>query len=552
MSDLRHQNGTDRSHASTPGRANGGTVVVGGGLAGLFTALKLAPLPVTVLAAAPLGDGASSAWAQGGIAAAIGEGDTPEAHVADTLRAGAGIVDEAVASVVAHEASDRIEDLLRYGVPFDRDLAGRLALGREAAHSARRIVRVTGDQAGRAIMAALVAAVRATASIRVLEGWQVVDLTSDDQGIAALRLERLSGAEAGHHFQIAARRVVIATGGIGQLYALTTNPAYARGDALAMAARAGATITDAEFVQFHPTAISAGLDPAPLASEALRGEGAVLVNAAGERFMRDQHVDAELAPRDIVARAVFREIEAERGAFLDCRSAIGARIPDAFPNLYAQCQRVGIDPVSELIPVAPAEHYHMGGIKTDLAGRASVAGLWVCGEAACTGLHGANRLASNSLLEAVVFAARVAEDIAGLEDNGTPAGDPHLLDLQASSRVSEQRRRELISHLRTAMTRDVGVERDAAGLCRALKVVSDVAGEAGDDLDIANRALAAQTVASAALLREESRGGHYRSDFPDAYQSISEGNLTTTPGGPATTSERSVAFAPVTPGSCHA
>ncbi len=552
MSDVRHQNETDRSHADTPGRKYGGTVVVGGGLAGLFTALKLAPLPVTVLAAAPLGDGASSAWAQGGIAAAIGEGDTPEAHVVDTLRAGAGIVDEEVASVVAHEASDRIEDLLRYGVPFDRDLAGRLALGREAAHSARRIVKVTGDQAGRAIMAALVAAVRATGSIRVLEGWQAVDLIRDEQGIAGLKLECVSGAEAGGCFQMPARRVVIATGGIGQLYALTTNPGFARGDALAMAVRAGAVIADAEFVQFHPTAIAAGLDPAPLASEALRGEGAILVNSAGDRFMRDQHADAELAPRDIVARAVFCEIEAGRGAFLDCRSAIGARIPDAFPNLYAQCQRVGIDPICELIPIAPAEHYHMGGIKTDLAGRTSVDGLWVCGEAACTGLHGANRLASNSLLEAVVFAARVAEDIAGLEDGGTPAGAPQREHARAPSSLSKQRRRELIGHLRTAMTRDVGVERDAAGLRRALQLISDVAGEAGDDLGIANRALAAQTVAGAALLREESRGGHYRSDFPDTRPSFSEGHRPAMPDGSVKISERSVAFAPVSPGDCHA
>ena len=541
MSERSQQNGSSRTRAR---RSNGGTVVIGGGLAGLFTALKLAPQPVTVLAAAPLGDGASSAWAQGGIAAALGEGDSPEAHVADTLRAGAGIVDEQVASLVAHEAPERIDDLLRYGVPFDRDLAGRLALGQEAAHSARRIVKVTGDQAGRAIMAALISAVRKTPSIRVLEGWQAVDLLCGEIGIAGLTLERISGPDASRHFRMPAARVVIATGGIGQLYALTTNPAYACGDALAMAARAGAMIADAEFVQFHPTAIAADLDPAPLASEALRGEGAILVNAAGDRFMCDIHADAELAPRDIVARAVFREIEAGRGAFLDCRAAIGARIPDAFPSLYAQCQRVGIDPVRELIPVAPAEHYHMGGIKTDLKGRATIDGLWVCGEAACTGLHGANRLASNSLLEAVVFAARVADDIAGLDAAGAAAADPQPISELATSDLSEQRQSELIVRLRATMTRNVGVERNASGLRRALQTISEVGADAGRHLGIANRVLAARSVAVAALLREESRGGHFRSDFPETRPDPAEMERPVLPDGSVSAPEPILSLAP--------
>ena len=376
----------------------GDIVIVGAGLAGLYTALKLAPLPVTIVAAAPLGEGASSVWAQGGIAAAVGEGDTAQSHAHDTIVAGAGIVDEDVARTVAEEAGDRVRDLLRYGVPFDRDLEGHFVLSREAAHSAKRIVRVSGDRAGAAIMQALIAAARATPSIRVLTGHEAEDLVIENGRVVGVRLARGETRGQGTYELIPASAVVLATGGVGGLYAVTTNPAYARGEAIAFAARAGAVIADPEFVQFHPTAIDIGADPAPLATEALRGEGALLVNKAGERFMLRHHPDAELAPRDIVARGVFEEIIAGRGAFLDCRKAIGDRFATAYPTVFAHCKSAGIDPVTELIPVAPAAHYHMGGIATDMHGRSSVEGLWAAGEVASTGLHGANRLASNSLL----------------------------------------------------------------------------------------------------------------------------------------------------------
>ena len=301
----------------------GDIVIIGAGLAGLFTALKLAPLPVTVIAAAPLGEGASSMWAQGGIAAAVGKGDSTAKHAADTIAAGGGIVDEDVARLVADEGPDRIRDLLTYGVPFDRDLEGHYVLSKEAAHSEKRVVRVSGDKAGAAIMQALIAAVRKTPSIRVLEGYEADDLIAKNGRVEGVRLIRPTTPGNGSYAFVPASAVVLATGGVGALFALTTNPSYAKGEALAMAARAGAVIADPEFVQFHPTAIDAGIDPAPLATEALRGEGATLVNSNGERFMKAIDPRAELAPRDVVARAVYAELNAGRGVYLDCHEAIG-------------------------------------------------------------------------------------------------------------------------------------------------------------------------------------------------------------------------------------
>lgn len=500
----------------------GDVVIVGAGLAGLFTAMRLAPLPVTVVAAAPLGEGASSVWAQGGVAAAVGEGDTPAAHARDTVVAGAGIVDETVARTVAEEAADRIRDLLTYGVPFDRDLEGRLVLSREAAHSAKRIVRVSGDGAGAAIMQALIAAVRSAPHIKLLEGFEADDLIIDDGHVSGVRLIRSEARGNGAFEFIPASAVVLATGGVGALYAVTTNPRYARGEAMAFAARAGAVIADAEFVQFHPTAIDVGADPAPLATEALRGEGAILVNDKGDRFMPRLHPDAELAPRDVVARAVFNEIAAGRHAFLDCRTAIGKRFPTAFPTVYAYCRAAGIDPVTELIPVAPAAHYHMGGIATDLRGRTSVSGLWAAGEVASTGLHGANRLASNSLLEAVVFGARVAADVKALV---TPTNAAPIAELRPVNRprlADGSVRRTAIARLRRTMTDDVGVVRDAAGLRNALATLAEIESRAGADSVLANMALAGRLIAAAALKREESRGGHARRDFPNADPAFAE------------------------------
>jgi L-aspartate oxidase len=501
-------------------RTTNDVVIVGGGLAGLFCALKVAPRPVTLISAAPLGQGASSAWAQGGIAAAVGEGDSPEAHAADTIAVGAGLVDDAVALGIAREAAPRIHDLLRYGVPFDRDLEGRLAVGQEAAHSARRIVHVRGDMAGAAIIAALSEAVRRTPSIRLVEGLVAEALLTEDGTVTGLQL-RDAGNATLRPVIIASRAVVLATGGIGHLYAVTTNPVEASGSGLAIAARAGAVIADPEFVQFHPTAIMTGRDPAPLATEALRGEGAVLINGKAERFMAAGHQLAELAPRDIVARGVFAEIAAGRGAFLDARQALGARFAEKFPTVHASCIAAGLDPATQPIPIAPAAHYHMGGIAVDGRGRTSIDGLWAGGEVSSTGAHGANRLASNSLLEAVVYAARIAEDIAGR----AIASPVRLREALVTPRnaaidaIAEKRARAM-------MSAHVGVIRDRDGLAEAVQAFAALEREASS-VAMRNMATTALLVAASALTRHESRGAHFRSDHPSDAPAFAQRTMTT-------------------------
>ena len=481
-----------------------GALILGAGIAGLFTALKLAPMPSIVLAGTRPGLSGSSAWAQGGIAAAVGEGDSWQSHAHDTMAAGAGLCDPAMVDLVTQEAPARIQDLVGYGAPFDRNQDGSLAVGREAAHSLPRIVHVKGDGAGAAISATLAARAAETNCITLLEGFHAIELAMEGGRVSGIFARSGIGSDA-RLILFRARAVILATGGLGALYAVTTNPLEARGEGLGMAARAGAIIADPEFVQFHPTAIDVGRDPAPLATEALRGEGAVLVNSQGMRFMTAIHKDAELAPRDIVARAIHRQIVSGEKVFLDCRDTIGAQFAHRFPTVYGACMSAGIDPSTHPIPVAPAAHYHMGGIASDRHGRSSLPGLWVVGECASTGLHGANRLASNSLLEGLIFGARVAQDVRGQLAAGVMRGIPPAPPRFASPAPPHV--------LRSAMTRDVALERDDAGLRNALAVITRLQ-TASSEPALLNMAAAAKLVAAGALARRESRGGHWRNDFP--------------------------------------
>lgn len=485
-----------------------GTLVVGAGLAGLFTALKLAPRPVTVLSPEPVGGGGSSTWAQAGIAAALDASDSPTLHAQDTIAVGCELVDVALAESVAREAPERVADLARFGTRFDHTPEGALLLAREAGHSAARIAGTGADRAGKAIMSALAARARACASIQFLEGLSAVELVREDDRVVGCWALPVRGTDA-KPLRIVASQTVLAAGGLCGLYAVTTNPPLSRGGALGLAARAGAILADCEFVQFHPTAIDAATDPAPLATEALRGAGATLVDQAGNALL-GWHPDRDLAPRDIVARAVHQARLDGRGAYLDARGIFSAN-PQAFPTVARQCHDAGVDPSVETIPVAPAAHFHIGGVRSDDRGRSSLPGLYVCGEAAATGLHGANRLGSNSLLEATVFAHRIAEEISGLE--ARPARAPR--SAPAPTRGAGAAVAARIGKLRRQMDRHVGVTREDAGLRRALGDLHALE-QAHADLphELRNMIAAATLVAATALRRTESRGAHFRTDFP--------------------------------------
>jgi len=478
-------------------RLAGQPVVIGGGLAGLMIALHLSPQPVIVLAKASLASGAASAWSQGGIAAAVGSDDDPALHAADTLASGDGLCDPRAVERITNAAPGVVECLVRCGVAFDRSADGRLKLGLEAAHCRRRIVHARGDGTGREIMRALTQAVRRTPSITVLEGLEARRLIVEDGKLAAVL-----ALVQGRPLLLPASRVIIATGGIGGLYRHTTNPLGAIGQGLALAARAGAALADMEFVQFHPTALDVGRDPMPLVSEAVRGEGATLIDDNGERFMTGE-ARAELEPRDVVARAVWRSLGEGHRVFLDARASLGSRFAERFPSIAAECRAAGIDPATTPIPVQPAAHYHMGGIAVDEAGRSSVDGLWACGEAAATGLHGANRLASNSLLEAAACARWVAESVAG-----TAARRP----VGARMRPIAVPQAAGTGPVREIMSRYVGVLRDGTGLRAAVEALQPLAFCDGPAADAAAVGL---MIAMAALLREESRGGHFRTDYPE-------------------------------------
>ncbi len=483
---------------------NNSIVIVGAGLAGLFTAIKLAPLNVVIVASKKLGSGTSSQWAQAGIAAAMGKSDSILSHLKDTIDVGGGIVDEKIAELVITNGPSRVNDLIALGVPFDKDTNNELILRKEAAHQHNRIVSVRGDMTGKKIMETLTQIVKKSDHIRVIEGYNATELHQIDGKIQGISIQKENKVEL-----INSNCVVLATGGIGQLYKITTNSKEALGDGVGMAARAGAVLSDMEFVQFHPTAFDIGIDPAPLATEALRGEGALIVNAKDERFIYNSHKDGELAPRDIVARSIFQEQQKGQKVFLDCRGDLGNRMINDFPTVYQLCRNSGINPREDKIPISPAAHYHMGGILTDENGKTNIEGLYACGENACSGVHGANRLASNSLLEAIVFGDIISKDIKENMNKSIPNKEVRI-DITKSKSLSILKLQEL----RSIMTEFVGVERDQEGLEKAYSMVKDIYTEYTKNGFLNNSLITSLLIIQSALARKEHRGSHYRKDFP--------------------------------------
>src|SRR5689334_20639232 len=482
-------------------------LVVGSGVAGLHTAWRASQTDdVLIVTKRSLFDSAT-AYAQGGIAAALGAGDSPELHRKDTLAAGGALCDAAAVEVLVEEGPTRVRELQTAGAQFDLGSDGKLKLGREAAHSRHRIVHAHGDQTGAEVARTLSARVQESERVAVFEKTRVLDLIVDRGRCCGVR-----ASVAGRPVEIIADASVLATGGCGQIYRYTTNPVVATGDGFAIAHRAGVTLADMEFVQFHPTALDTPENPLALISEAVRGEGAILVNSRGVRFMKGRHRLAELAPRDVVARAIFRE-QRTGPVYLDARK-LGKGFVDRFPGIFSLCEARGIDPRKDLIPVTPAAHYMMGGVVTDLRGRSSAPRLYAVGEVARTGVHGANRLASNSLLEGLVFAERVARDLANVAPlKSVPASKqwrvPPLADRGAAHVAAER--------IRSVMWQHVAITRTAKGLRTALAELTEIEQRLpAGATEETNLVQTARLITEAALLRKESRGGHYRSDFPRA------------------------------------
>jgi L-aspartate oxidase len=495
---------------------SGDFLIIGSGVAGLRAALGLVDAGRVIVLTKADAQESNTGYAQGGIAVALGADDSPALHAADTIAAGDQLCDADAVRVLVEDGPRYVEQLVEWGARFDRDEHGRLALGREAAHSVRRVLHAR-DATGREIGRVLWARVAADSRIQVLEDAQAVSLLTRDGACVGASFVTSDGALR----EVRATRTLLATGGAGQVFRETTNPPVATGDGIAMAFDAGARVADLEFVQFHPTVLHVPDAPRFLLSEALRGEGGVLLNASGERFVSRYEPAGDLASRDLVARAIVREMDRTGGGvYLSMADVDAAYVRRRFPTITAACARAGLDLATDRVPVSPAAHYVMGGVQTDLDARTSLAGLFAAGEVACTGVHGANRLASNSLLEGLVFGARAAE---AMRQMSAPAEWLVPAERLATSSTGRQPTPQ-IEIVRDVMWRQVGLVRTAAGLADAVQrlaawrcgLIGDAAGGAGDlrRLRAARLVTVGLLIAHAALRREESRGAHFRSDFP--------------------------------------
>ena len=490
-------------------------VIVGGGVAGLTVALNLVPRKVCVITKSSLGINTSSSWAQGGIAAAVSKDDSNESHINDTLTTAKGLANIDAIKEVINNAKGIIDDLEGYGVNFDKNEDGTFNLGLEGAHSFNRIIRSKGDSSGLEIMRGLIEKVKKSDHITVLENVSIDRIMTEKNTIYGVIGRFTDDNVPDSNVVIQSSHVVLATGGLGGIFANTTNPRSSYGEGVALASHAGATLTDMEFVQFHPTGLDFGLDPTPLATEAIRGEGAYLVNQDEERFMFGIHPDNELAPRDLIAQNIFKQIEKGNSVFLDCRH-MGSNFNTRFPQVSSYCENADLDPERDLLPIIPVAHYHIGGVKTDLKGQTSVEGLWCCGEVAATGIHGANRLASNSLLESLVFAKIVANEI----NKKNIKKDIHIsskfIKIFKEKTKNKIRAKKYIWQLRSSMMRNLGIVRNKDSIIRGLNDVLKIERESkGLSAKLNDMILVSKFIIIGAYLRRESRGCHLRSDYQD-------------------------------------